>query len=64
MYNICLFCLQVAEGSETCVLEAMKMQNSLVATKTAKVCLCSLYCIYAMRVYWSLHVNKFTGYTL
>uniref|UniRef100_A0A670Z2A7 Propionyl-CoA carboxylase alpha chain, mitochondrial n=1 Tax=Pseudonaja textilis TaxID=8673 RepID=A0A670Z2A7_PSETE len=29
----------VAEGQEICVIEAMKMQNSLVASKTGKVCL-------------------------
>ncbi|XP_067944466.1 propionyl-CoA carboxylase alpha chain, mitochondrial-like [Watersipora subatra] len=27
----------VSEGNEACVLEAMKMQNSLLATKTARV---------------------------
>ena len=30
-------CFQVSEGQEVCVLEAMKMQNSLVAGKTGKV---------------------------
>ena len=32
-----LYCLQVSEGQEVLVLEAMKMQNSLVAAKQAKV---------------------------
>lgn len=34
---------QVAEGQEVCILEAMKMQNSLQASKVSKVsiqCLC------------------------
>ena len=30
-------CGQVAEGQEVCILEAMKMQNSLVAAKFSKV---------------------------
>ena len=30
-------CFQVAEGQELCVIEAMKMQNSLSAGKTGKV---------------------------
>lgn len=30
-------CLKVAEGQEICVIEAMKMQNSLTAVKQAKV---------------------------
>ncbi|XP_016296753.1 propionyl-CoA carboxylase alpha chain, mitochondrial-like [Sinocyclocheilus anshuiensis] len=29
--------LKVAEGQEICVIEAMKMQNSMTAAKTAKV---------------------------
>ena len=33
----CWWFFQVSEGSEACVLEAMKMQNSLIAAKTAKV---------------------------
>lgn len=31
------YLFQVSEGNEACVLEAMKMQNSLTAAKTAKV---------------------------
>lgn len=40
-FNIsAIYCFyQVAEGQEICVIEAMKMQNSLVASKTGKVCL-------------------------
>ena len=34
---VCCF-VQVAEGQEVCILEAMKMQNSLIAQKSAKVC--------------------------
>lgn len=35
---VCLcVCPQVAEGQEICVIEAMKMQNSLTAVKQAKV---------------------------
>ena len=30
-------CIKVAEGQEICVIEAMKMQNSLTAVKQAKV---------------------------
>lgn len=30
-------CVKVAEGQEICVIEAMKMQNSLTAVKQAKV---------------------------
>lgn len=29
--------LQVAEGQEVCILEAMKMQNSMTSTRVAKV---------------------------
>ena len=42
---------QVAEGQEVCILEAMKMQNSLVAAKVSKVSasahrhLCILVCV-------------------
>lgn len=40
-YHICNPCLcgcvKVAEGQEICVIEAMKMQNSLTAVKPAKV---------------------------
>lgn len=30
-------CVKVAEGQEICVIEAMKMQNSLTAVRQAKV---------------------------
>ena len=32
-----LLCFQVSEGQEVCILEAMKMQNSLVAAKSGKI---------------------------
>ncbi len=35
--NVLLFGWQVTEGQEVCVLEAMKMQNSMVAGKSGKV---------------------------
>ena len=35
--SVCLLCCQVAEGHEVMVLEAMKMQNSLVTGKSGKV---------------------------
>ena len=45
--------LQVAEGQEICVIEAMKMQNSMTAARTAKVTLTSpmttLSCIHLTR---------------
>lgn len=33
-----IFIFQVSEGQEICVIEAMKMQNSMTAGKTGKVC--------------------------
>lgn len=35
LFSVCV--LKVAEGQEICVIEAMKMQNSMTAAKAAKV---------------------------
>lgn len=35
LLSVCV--LKVAEGQEICVIEAMKMQNSMTAAKAAKV---------------------------
>lgn len=60
--NTCrLFTFQVAEGQEVCVLEAMKMQNSLVAAKTGKVGIISFFVCIFIRLYYT---NLPTAYSL